>query len=200
MNRKFKLNPSSNRKDTHNFLPGKKLGMETLLINSKYIGVTVIDIDQLVTYPQKDSTVVIGLGKGKNIPKPQQYIAAGFNIVTNNSFDNTEDLLSNLNQQTHVSITSISRGKGTAGVMKRYGHKGGNRTHGNSLNHRTGGSYGQDAPRKMLKGTKMPGRHGNKKITIKNCKIIKIENNKLYLAASIAGNKKSFVLIGINKL
>jgi large subunit ribosomal protein L3 len=65
-----------------------------------------------------------------------------------------------------VDATGIGRGKGFAGVMKRWNFKGGRATHGNSLAHRAPGSTGQSqGPGKVFKGKKMPGRMGGKQVT-----------------------------------
>ncbi|PQQ00247.1 50S ribosomal protein L3-2 chloroplastic [Prunus yedoensis var. nudiflora] len=67
----------------------------------------------------------------------------------------------------YVDVTGITRGKGFQGGMKRHGFKGMPATHGASLSHRSIGSTGQrDAPGKVFKGRKMPGRMGGKQRTV----------------------------------
>ncbi|KAL8141736.1 hypothetical protein V2J09_014768 [Rumex salicifolius] len=69
----------------------------------------------------------------------------------------------------YVDIAGITRGKGFQGVMKRHGFSGMPASHGASLSHRSGGSTGQrDAPGKVFKGRKMPGRMGGVHRTVKN--------------------------------
>ena len=72
-----------------------------------------------------------------------------------------------LNPQTQlVDVCGTSKGKGFQGVMKRWNFRGGDATHGNSLNHRTMGSTGmcQD-PGRVFKNKKMPGRMGTERVT-----------------------------------
>ncbi|XZR52687.1 MAG: 50S ribosomal protein L3 [Enterobacteriaceae bacterium] len=89
-----------------------------------------------------------------------------------------------------VDITGISKGKGFSGTIKRWNFNSQDSTHGNSLSHRVPGSIGQNqTPGKVFKGKKMAGHLGNKKITIQNLKIIKIDILKklLLIKGSIPG-------------
>jgi len=97
-----------------------------------------------------------------------------------------------------VKITGISKGKGFAGVMKRWGFKGGPRTHGQSDRQRAPGSIGQRTdPGRVWKGKKMPGHLGNKKVTIKNLKIVSVDKEKQILTVSgpIPGSKNGRIAI-----
>ncbi|MFQ5456368.1 MAG: 50S ribosomal protein L3 [Nitrospirota bacterium] len=96
-----------------------------------------------------------------------------------------------------VDVTSISKGKGFAGVVKRYHFKGGPATHG-SMFHRVPGSIGNSAyPSRVWKNKKMPGQMGNKKVTIKRLEIIDIrkEDNLLFIKGAIPGSKGSIIEI-----
>jgi len=96
-----------------------------------------------------------------------------------------------------VTVTGISKGKGYTGVVKKYGFKGGKKTHGSNF-HRSPGAIGNCAyPGEIWKGQKMPGRHGNKKITIKNLKIMKIikEKNIVLISGSIPGKTNSIIRV-----
>ena len=96
-----------------------------------------------------------------------------------------------------ISVTSSSKGKGFAGVMKRYGFAGGPAAHGSKF-HRTTGSIGNRAtPGKVWKGKKMPGHMGCETKTIKNLKIeeLNIEMGYLLVKGSVPGHKNSFVEI-----
>ncbi|KAJ6313729.1 hypothetical protein OIU77_015083 [Salix suchowensis] len=76
----------------------------------------------------------------------------------------------------YVDIAGITMGKGFQGGMKRHGFKGGPASHGASLSHRSIGSTGQrDAPGKVFKGKKMPGRMGGVQRTVKNVWVYKID-------------------------
>ena len=88
----------------------------------------------------------------------------------------------------HVDITGISKGKGYAGVIKRYNFAMQDATHVNSLTHRAHGSIGQcQTPGRVWKGKKMSGHMGNVQKTVQSLKIVDmdIENNVLYIKGAI---------------
>lgn len=90
-----------------------------------------------------------------------------------------------------LSLWSISKGKGFAGGVKRYHFAGGPRTHGQSDRERAPGSSGSTTtPGRVLKGQRMAGRMGNKRVTIKNLLILKIdtEKNILYVRGAVPGH------------
>ncbi len=97
-----------------------------------------------------------------------------------------------------VSITGVSKGKGFAGVVKRWHFKGGPRTHGQSDRERAPGSSGPTTtPGRVLKGSRRPGRMGSEKKTVKNLEILKIdpENNFLWVKGAVPGRKGGFLVI-----
>jgi large subunit ribosomal protein L3 len=97
----------------------------------------------------------------------------------------------------YVDITGTSKGKGFAGVMKRYGFKGAPASHGTHYFHRHGGSIGCRFPQHTRKGTRMAGRMGNAKVTVQNLQIadIKPEDNLILVKGAVPGNRNSLVLI-----
>ena len=97
-----------------------------------------------------------------------------------------------------VDASSISIGKGFAGVMKRHNFGGLRASHGVSISHRSHGSTGQNQdPGRVFKGKKMAGRMGNKKVTKQNLKVIDIdsENNLLIVKGSVPGKKNSIIYL-----
>jgi len=90
-----------------------------------------------------------------------------------------------------VSVSGISKGKGFAGGVKRWGFHGKNTTHGTKHEVRTPGSVGSRTPSRVVKGRKMPGRMGGERATVKNLKVIKIdkENNLLAVRGAVPGRK-----------
>ncbi len=97
-----------------------------------------------------------------------------------------------------VDASSISIGKGFAGVMKRHNFGGLRASHGVSISHRSHGSTGQNQdPGRVFKGKKMAGRMGNKKVTKQNLKIIEIDltNNLLIIKGSVPGKKNSVIFL-----
>jgi large subunit ribosomal protein L3 len=96
-----------------------------------------------------------------------------------------------------VKVTGISKGRGFAGAVKRYGFAIGPMAHG-SKNHRRVGSIGAGtSPGKVWKGQKMPGHYGNKQITTSGVSVVKIdqENGLVFLKGAVPGSKNSFVKI-----
>jgi|EP00389_Voromonas_pontica_P017045 large subunit ribosomal protein L3 len=97
-----------------------------------------------------------------------------------------------------IDITGITKGKGFAGVVKRYGFGGGDATHGNSLSHRAPGSIGQcQTPGRVFKGKKMAGHMGDKKRTLQNLSVVRVdaERNLLLVKGSVPGATGSDVII-----
>tara|TARA_B100000989_G_scaffold297492_1_gene283407 strand:+ start:1985 stop:2629 length:645 start_codon:yes stop_codon:yes gene_type:complete len=97
-----------------------------------------------------------------------------------------------------VDASSISIGKGFAGVMKRHNFGGLRASHGVSISHRSHGSTGQNQdPGRVFKGKKMAGRMGNKKVTKQNLKVIDVDtkNNLLIVKGSIPGKKNSIIFL-----
>jgi large subunit ribosomal protein L3 len=96
-----------------------------------------------------------------------------------------------------VRISSFSKGKGFQGVVKRHGFAGGPRTHGQKHSEREPGSIGATGPQRVLKGTRMAGRMGNDRVTLKGVKIVGIdlEKNEIYLKGAVPGRKGTLVEI-----
>ncbi len=97
-----------------------------------------------------------------------------------------------------VKVTGISKGRGFAGVVKRYNFGGGPKTHGQSDRHRTPGSIGQSAwPKRVMKGLRMAGQMGNENVTIRNLEILKVipEKNQILVKGSVPGARNGIVEI-----
>lgn len=97
-----------------------------------------------------------------------------------------------------VDVIGRSKGRGFAGVMKRWGFKGGPRTHGQSDRMRAPGSIGGGTtPGKVYKGLKMGGHMGNRRITVKGLEIIEVdaERNLLLVKGGIPGAPNGLVQI-----
>ncbi|CAI0560871.1 unnamed protein product [Linum tenue] len=154
----------------------------------------------------------IGCGqkKAKHLTKPEvgHFRAQGVPLKRKlREFPVTEDALLPLGTSLgvrhfvpgqYVDVTGITMGKGFQGGMKRHGFKGGPASHGASLSHRSIGSTGQrDAPGKVFKGKKMPGRMGGKQRTVKNVWIYKIDpvRNLIWVKGQVPGAEGNFVFI-----
>ncbi len=90
-----------------------------------------------------------------------------------------------------VKIAGISKGKGFAGAVKRWGFHGKPASHGTKHEERTLGSVGSAYPQRVLKGKKMPGRMGAERVTVKNLKVVKIDakKNLLFVKGAIPGRR-----------
>ena len=97
----------------------------------------------------------------------------------------------------YIDVTSVSKGKGFQGVMKKFGFSGGPATHGSHF-HRTTGSIGNRAtPGKVFKLKKMPGHLGAKQRTVQNLKVVEVNQAEGYMLVkgSVPGHKNSFVKV-----
>lgn len=97
----------------------------------------------------------------------------------------------------HIDATAISKGKGYQGAIKRHGQHRGPMKHGSKF-HRHAGSNGTSSdPSRVYKGKKMPGQMGNKRVTIQNLEIVRVdaENNLILVRGAVPGPKKSLVTL-----
>jgi len=96
-----------------------------------------------------------------------------------------------------IVLKGVSKGKGFTGVMKRWGFTGSMATRGQSDKPRAPGSIGAQTPGKVLKGKKMAGRHGNKNVTVKGSRIVKVfpEKGELMVLGPVPGARNSAVTI-----
>jgi large subunit ribosomal protein L3 len=97
-----------------------------------------------------------------------------------------------------VDIIGTSKGRGTAGVVKRHGFGGGPKTHGQSDRQRASGSIGATTtPGRIFKGTRMAGRMGNVRITAQNLQVVAVDaqRNLLAVRGSVPGSRNGLVMI-----
>jgi len=97
-----------------------------------------------------------------------------------------------------VDVTGNSKGRGTAGVVKRHGFAVKRRTHGTHESHRHGGAIGAGSyPGRVFKGMKMPGRMGNVRTTTLNVKVARVdaERGLLFVNGSVPGHNNAIVRV-----
>ena len=97
-----------------------------------------------------------------------------------------------------VDVTGYFKGRGFQGVVKRHGFRGGDKTRGQSDRWRHPGSIGQSAtPSKVFKGTRMGGRMGNKRVTVKTLQVVGVnaEKNILLVRGAVPGHRNGYVFI-----
>jgi large subunit ribosomal protein L3 len=192
------------------FILGLKLGMSQIF-NEKGspVPVTLIEagpceVTQIKT-KEKDGyqAVQVGfkkIGKPKKIKKPQlkkpyRYLRE----FKNGEFKVGDKIDVSIFQEGDiVKVSGISKGKGFAGAVKRWGFKGRlSVSHGTKHELRTLGSVGMSVPERVLKGKKMPGRMGFERVTVKNLKVVKVdkENHLLAIKGAIPGRRGTLLEI-----
>jgi large subunit ribosomal protein L3 len=101
-----------------------------------------------------------------------------------------------------VDVTGTSKGRGFTGTMKRYNFSGKNVSHGTHESFRGPGSIGSSAtPSRVFRGKKMPGHAGNKRVTVKNLPIFRVDKdrNLLLIVGAVPGHRNSLVIIRKSK-
>ena len=96
-----------------------------------------------------------------------------------------------------IDVSAITKGKGFQGAIKRHGQHRGPMAHGSKFHRHAGSNGAASDPSKVFKGKKMPGQMGNKKITIQNLEVVRVdaENNILLVKGAVPGPKKCLVTI-----
>jgi large subunit ribosomal protein L3 len=175
---------------------------------------TIVKANPIVITQIKDiekdgySAIQFGYGekKEKNISKPEKghmKDLGNFAGLKELRVDSTEmkvgDKISveNFEDGDDVETTSVSKGKGFQGVVKRHGFKGGRRSHGQKHSEREPGSIGATGPQRVFKGTRMGGRMGTDQVSQRGITIAKVdkENNLIYVKGSLPGRKGTLVEI-----
>ena len=200
-------------------LLGKKIGMTQIFEGEKLIPVTVIEAGPNFVIQkknvEKDGYNALTLGydekKEKNTIKPEMGVfkKAGvtpkkflkeFRTDNLDSYELGQEIkVDSFEGIEFVDVSGTSKGKGTAGVMKRHNFGGNRATHGVSRNHRLGGSNagGAASNSNVPKGKKMAGRLGNENVTVQNLRVVKfdVENNLLLVKGAIPGPKNGYLMI-----
>ena len=96
-----------------------------------------------------------------------------------------------------VRAIGTSKGKGFQGVVKRHNFSGGGKTHGHRHDLRKGGSIGGAFPQHVLKGKRMAGRMGSDRVTVKNLRVVEIDESQgiLYILGAVPGRRGSIVAL-----
>jgi large subunit ribosomal protein L3 len=198
---------------------GEKLGMTQVFDeNNRIIPVTVVKagpcvVTQIRTV-EKDGYSAVQLGFGRidprKVTKPVggHFKAAGvtprkhlMELRTDaiEGYEVGQELGADVfDAGAEVDVTGTTKGKGTAGVMKRHGFAGLGSAHGTQRKHRSPGSIGGCAtPGRVFKGLRMSGRMGHVTQTTQNLRVHKVdtENGLLLIKGAIPGPKGSVVLV-----
>lgn len=200
------------------YMIGKKLGMTQLFDESgEVVPVTVIEAEPNTVVQKKTvesdgyNGIQVGAGavKEKKVNKPLKghFEKAGVDYkktVREFRCENPDEY--NIGDEIKVDIfaagdkvdvTGTSKGKGTAGIIKRHNFARGRESHG-SKHHRMPGGMGAAAdPGKVWKGHRMAGKMGNDRVTMQNLEVIRVdaETNVILVKGAVPGPKKGIVTI-----
>jgi large subunit ribosomal protein L3 len=202
-----------------NGLLGKKMGMTQLLQDDgTVVPVTVIQAGPCVVVQKKtkqqDGYDAVQLGfvefvKAKRVNKAMtghfkkaNVAPARFTreiaVVGDEGANPGDQVMVNIfNPNELVHIVGTSKGRGFAGFVKRHHFRGGRATHG-SMFHRAPGSIGSSAyPSRVLKGMRMAGHLGNSRVTVRNLRIARVdqENNLLFVRGAVPGPTGAYVVV-----
>ena len=202
---------------------GKKVGMTQVFAqDGKVVPVTVLKAGPCVVVQRKttdrDGYEAIQLGlvefvKAKNISKPMQGHFKKANVeslrflrefLISGDADEMKTgdrvLAEHFEVSEVVDVIGTGKGRGFQGNIKRHGQSRGPESHG-SMSHREPGSIGQSAsPSRVLKGVKLPGQMGSKRVTVRNVEIVEIDadNNVILVRGSVPGPDGGYVIIRRN--
>ena len=98
----------------------------------------------------------------------------------------------------HVDVVGRSKGRGFAGAVKRYGFRGGPKTHGQSDRQRAVGSIGATSgTARVFPGKRMPGHMGNQRVTAQNLEVVlvDVDSNLIGVRGAVPGPKGSLVIV-----
>ncbi|MDG2446043.1 MAG: 50S ribosomal protein L3 [Thermodesulfobacteriota bacteirum] len=199
-------------------LIGTKIGMtQTITDDGKVVPTTVIKLGPCLALEKKikknKTSLKIGfedakprlLNKSKLTylsklkVKPIKYIKEFDLLTPDASFVPGDEIKVNMFKAGDITdVTSQSKGRGFAGVIKRHNFAGLRHTHGTPQNQRSGGSIGACAyPGRVWKGQKMAGRYGGKKSTTQGLKVlgIDLDENLILIKGSVPGSNGSVVFV-----
>ena len=199
-------------------LIGKKLGMTQLFdANGNVVPVTVIEAGPCVVAQKKTvendgyDAIQVGYGdlKASKVNGPMKGHFAKNDVAPKKVLRefrlddcaavNVGDVLKAdiFAEGESVDVRGTSKGKGYAGVIKRWNFSRLKESHGTGPVHRHGGSLGVIDPARVFKGKKMAGHLGNERVTVQNLKVVKIdaENNIIAVKGAVPGPKGGIVVL-----
>jgi large subunit ribosomal protein L3 len=198
---------------------GKKVGMTQIFDDSgRVVPVTVVEAGPCIVVQRKSQdsdgyeAVQLGLVERsplRNAPKavrghfqpagvPPTRFMAEVPVDSEDEAKPGDSVLADIfAAKDKVHVVGRSKGRGFQGVIKRHNFGGGKASHG-SMFHRAPGSVGRSAsPSRVFPGQKMPGQLGNKRVTVKNAQVVKVdaERNLLFLKGGVPGARNSYIRI-----
>jgi large subunit ribosomal protein L3 len=179
------------------------------------VAVTVLNVEPCKVIARRTSekdgydAIQVGHGKAKrnnsralqgHYAKQGQDVMGGlreFRVAADAEFELGQELNATMFEAGQkLDVAGTSKGRGFAGVMKRYNFGGGRATHGAEKVHRQMGSTGQcQWPGRVFPGKKMPGHYGNERVTVQNIEVVRIdeEENRILVKGAVPGAKNGLL-------
>lgn len=199
-------------------LLGRKIGMTQLFIDDRAVGATVIEtspctVVQIKT-KERDGYDALQLGydavKEAKVSRPMAGHFKKAGVATHRRvFEiRVDDVasykvgdvvgLDSFAEGDEVDVCGMSRGLGFQGVVKRWDFRGGPDTHGSKFHRRPGSVGCHVEPGRIIKGRKMPGHTGNRRVTVRGLRVLKVdtERNLLILKGATPGARGSVLELG----
>ncbi len=197
-------------------LIARKAGMTQIFTeDGSAVPVTVLNIEPCKVVARRTAdrdgydAVQVGYGAAKrsntraiqgHYAKQGQEVSGGlkeFRVAADAEFELGQELSAGLFEAGQkVDVSGTSKGRGFAGVMKRYNFGGGRATHGAEKVHRQMGSTGQcQWPGRVFPGKKMPGHYGNERATTQNLEVVRVdaELNRILVKGAVPGSRGGLV-------
>ena len=197
---------------------GKKIGMTQIFTEEGVqVPVTVVAVEPQVVVQRKTTDidgyeaiqVATGAVKEKRVNKPLKghYDKAGveykrvlreFPLAEGEDFNVGDELnVTVFEEGDKVDVTGTSKGKGTAGLIKRHNFGRGRETHGSKFHRMPGGMGAASYPGRVWKGHRMMGRMGNERVTVQNLEVVRVDadNNFLLIKGAVPGPKNGLVRV-----
>lgn len=160
-------------------------------------GYTALQFGFAERRPSRTTQGMLGHFKAANVGPKQFLVESRVTPAEAEAFDLGAEIKVDLfSEGQRVDVTGTSKGRGTAGVIKRHGMSIKRRTHGTHENTRHGGAIGAGSyPGRVLKGMKMPGRMGNERVTTTNLEVVRVdaERGLLFLRGAVPGHVTGIV-------
>ncbi|HMM69645.1 50S ribosomal protein L3 [Gudongella oleilytica] len=197
---------------------GKKVGMTQIFKeDGTLVPVTVIEAGPLFVVQKKTvekdgyNAIQVGFGdvKEKRMTKPAKghfdkanvayrKFLREFKVENPDEFEIGQEIKADVfSEGDMVDVTGTSKGKGTAGVIKRHGFGRGRETHGSKFHRMPGGMSAGTYPGRVFKGHRMMGRMGNERVTVQNLEVVRVdaEKNLILVKGAVPGPRKGLVSI-----
>ena len=160
-------------------------------------GYDAVQLGLVEEAPAKANKPTVGHYKKANVPPTRIRREVGITPGSEGPSEGERVVASLFADGDRVDVIGLSRGKGFQGVMKRHGFSGGSATHG-SMFHRAPGSIGQSSwPSRVIKGMRGPGRMGGDRVTVRNLRVLQVDDEQhvLIVSGAVPGAPGGLVMV-----